>query len=149
MEFESSEPYPTEDYPWGEDEESFEPESDFYPEFDPVTAAGAAYLYNRFGRRSSPPRPRIPVKGVQNAIVKTPAGEARIELPSRVTTVDEFKRTTEQLQRSMQGIEQRLRYVSMQVRKTRREARAGSSMMPWLFVLEQAKDVARAFATEG
>lgn len=53
--------------------------------------------------RRAPPRgnPAVGVQGRQYGVVRTPQGDARIELPGKFPTVDEFKQTITKLQQDI------------------------------------------------
>lgn len=74
-------------------------------EFDPMTLGLAMGAQKAFGRPRPPVRRAKPhgsvtssVQGRQYGIVKTPQGNARVELPGKFPTVNEFKQSIAKLQ---------------------------------------------------
>lgn len=108
-EVDEAEPYEAAD-PWEIDESE---DSEAEPEYD-----GEAL----FWQRPPPRRPPPPLRGVQTAVVRTPAGTANIQLPSKVPTLDELSRVRRELA-TTQG---QVRKLSVDLVRARRASRTSA-----------------------
>lgn len=140
-EMDEAEPYEAAD-PWESDEsdeaEDFEAEADGDGE--------AVYWGRPPQRRPAPPT----LRGVQTAVVRTPAGNASIQLPSKVPTLAELTR----VQRELAQTQRRVRTMSTDLSRARRAARAraradtrGARNGIFLVALESVRDVLRDVGT--
>ncbi len=144
-----------------EEEEAFEEEAElaeaFYDESE--EDYGEFFPESRRRRRQRWRSRRRPpysagAKGVRHAIVKRPDGaEARIALPSRVPTVDEFRKALDKVQQDVQRQGDRIRNIAdWAVRSQRRTGRvaqadvAASRNQLLILGLEQVKTVALEYA---
>ncbi|HTP52133.1 MAG TPA: hypothetical protein VMG41_09990 [Gemmatimonadales bacterium] len=108
-EVDEAEPFEAAD-PWENDESE---DSEYEPEYD-----GEALPW----QRPPPRRPSAPLRGVQTAVVRTPAGNANIQLPSKVATLGELSRVRRELA-STQG---HVRRLSADLMRARRASRTGA-----------------------
>jgi hypothetical protein len=143
-ELEEAEPYEAEPYE-AEPYEAADPyeteDREYEPEYD-----GEAVSYDYRRRPWRQPSRAMALRGVQTAVVKTPAGEASIQLPSKVATISELSR----VQRDLAQTQQRLRAVTRDLdrgrRASRRRARGearGARNAIFILALEQVRDVLR------
>lgn len=125
------EPFEASD-PWESDDEAVEePEDD-----------GEAVYWRRPAPRPAPPA----LRGVQTAVVKTPAGNASIQLPSKVPTLAELTR----VQRELASTQRQVRTMSTELERARRASRAraradtsGARNGIFIVALESVRDVLR------
>lgn len=156
--------------PWGaeayDEAEPWEAEADdealdeaYEPEFlEPVAlaggvglaggAVGGALLARELERRRRGRRDAVGAKGVQTAIVNTPAGNAKIQLPSKVPTLTEFRGTLDRVQRDMAATNRRIASLGAELQRTRRRAAraerasaSGARNGLLILALDQVKDV--------
>jgi hypothetical protein len=136
-------------------EPEYEPEGEpeYEPEADYRRPAPPPWPYA--SRPYAPARPYgLAVKGVQTAVVKTPAGNANIQLPSRVPTLAEVRGTFNRVQRDVAATNRRLKAVAVKasrsqrlsVRAVREDTRAARNGI-LIVALEQVKDILRDVGT--
>ena len=94
-----------EDESESDDEDYDEAEDDELAEFSPRSPGAAAVnrLRRRPVARARPTRSYAgAVKGLNQGVVTTPAGPAKVMLPGRFPTVDEFRKTVSEIQKDVQ-----------------------------------------------
>lgn len=136
--FEAADPFEASD-----EAEPFEAAEPF--ELDGEAEPEDSEAYRRRPQRGRPYG--LTVRGVQTAVVKTPSGNANIQLPSRVPTLKEFRSTVTQVQRDLTRTNRRVRVARRisaraALRSDYRAARNGI----FILMAEQARDVLKDFA---
>lgn len=118
-------------------------DAEYEPEYD-----GEAVYRRQPPRRTLPPQPAL--RGVQTAVVRTPAGNASIKLPSRVPTLKELSR----VQRDLAMTRRQLRTLSVRQKRSRRTSKriaheGGHGARNGIFIvaLESVRDVLRDVGT--
>ncbi len=120
-------------------------DAEYEPEYD-----GEAVSYYRRQPPRRPLPPSMPLRGVQTAVVRTPAGNASIKLPSKVPTLRELSR----VQRDLALTRRQLRTLSVRMKRSRRTSKriaheGGHGARNGIFIvaLESVRDVLRDVGT--